>query len=446
MRQKDKIILFFNFVFILFSVFLFILYLNDLVGYKIVTISLLLTVTMTIYILYKKKKGFLLVYLIYLFLTNFGIFITNVFIDNPFVEYQGDLSWYSVTSKSLFCVATTAILIYSIFSNILCLFSNPKKNVNVDIKKNGNKLFFYSGVLFIVGFTMQFLFYIVTGQLSLNTYSEYVNSIQELPMYTYGIFVFSIGIAFSFSNVTQKNIKYLILILMPQIIMFLATGNRGELFYPLLSALGVLIVRNYKIKWWMNLGMIFTLFFLIPFIKVFRNMDSSSLSSINLNWFSSLVEIGYTLRPLGYVLRWIDGGEELAHGGSYMAPIQNIFSKIIPGLQTVNYEMEGYGFRYRLPGMGFNVIAEAYYNGAIVGVIIVMMLLVLILWKFTTFKTFEMLSMGTAILSVLINNIRNAFSFVPAYILIILVITLVLLIVDRYFKKIAKAEKIDKKL
>lgn len=440
MKLRHKIILFINFITLLVSIFTVIGYLNNLIGYKTVTISLCFTVLMTIYLLYKKRKGFLLVYLVYLFLTNFGIFITNVFIENPFVEYHGDLSWYSISSSNLFSIATIAILIFSVLSNVLSLFSNVKYNLDMDIKRKGNKLFYYTGVLFIVGFTLQFLFYIVTGRLSINTYGSYVNSIQELPMYTYGVFFFSIGIAFAFSNVSQSNIKYLIIILTPQVLMFLVTGNRGEVFYPLLSALGVLIVRNFKIKWWMNILIIFTLFFLIPFIKIFRNMDTSSLNKIDINWFSSLVEIGYTLRPLGYTTRWIDGGENLAYGESYLAPIQNIFAHIIPGLDSVNYEIEGYGFRYRLPGMGFNVIAEAYYNGALIGVIIVMIVLVLILLKFTNFKTFEMLSMGTATLSILINNIRNAFSFVPAYILIVIIITIILILLDKFIKKVAKAE------
>jgi len=440
MKLKDKVLLTLNFVALMVSIFTYIGYLNNLIGFKVVTISLCVTVSMTIYLLYKKRKGFLLVYLVYLFLTNFGVFITNVFMADPLVEYHGDLSWYKINTSNLFSIATFAILIFTISSNLISVFSKDNFNIKFDIQRKGNDLFYYTGILFIIGFTIQFLFYILTGRLSINTYGDYVNSIQELPMYTYGIFFFSIGIAFAFSNVKKANIKYLVIILTPQVLLFLITGNRGEVFYPVLSALGVLIVRNYKIKWWMIITIVFTLFFVIPFIKVFRNMDSSTIEKIDINWFSSLVEIGYTLRPLGYVTRWIDGGESMAYGKSYLAPIQNIFSNFIPGLQPVNYEMVGFGFRYRLPGMGFNVIAEAYYNGALVGVFLVILILVLLLWKFTNFKSFEMLSMGTAIVSVLINNIRNAFSFVPAYIIIIMIIVVILLIVDSYIKKEMKAD------
>lgn len=440
MKLKDKVILIINFVTVLFSIFTFIGYLNNLIGFRVVTISLCITIAMTVYLLYKKRKGFLLVYLIYLFLTNFGVFVTNIFLVNPLVEYHGDLSWYYINTSNLFSIATFAILTFTILSNFISVFSKVNPSIKIDIKSKGNNLFYYTGIFFIIGFTIQFLFYIITGRLAINTYGDYVSSIQELPMYAYGIFFFSIGIAFAFSNVKKTHIKYLVIILTPQVLLFLMTGNRGEVFYPILSALGVLIVRNYKIKWWMIITIVFTLFFVIPFIKVFRNMDSSSIEKIDINWFSSLVEIGYTLRPLGYVTRWIDGGESIVYGKSYLAPIQNIFSYIIPGLQPVNYEMVGYGFRYRLPGMGFNVIAEAYYNGAIVGVWIVMVLLVLLLWKFTNFKSFEMLSMATAIVSVLINNIRNAFSFVPVYILIIIVIVIILLFIDSYIKKEMKAD------
>ena len=100
---------------------------------------------------------------------------------------------------------------------------------------------------------------------------------------------FQLGLHLHFLNVKKTHIKYLVIILTPQVLLFLITGNRGEVFYPILSALGVLIiVRNYKIKWWMIITIVFTLFFVIPFIKVFRNMDSSSIEKIDINWFSSL--------------------------------------------------------------------------------------------------------------------------------------------------------------
>ena len=427
-----------NFVLHIITSFIFLYFHYNLISFKILVISLTLTIASSIFILYKNKNGFLMIYLFYLYLTNYGIYLTNCFIENPFLEYHGDLTWYYKNFKSLLEIVSFGLLLFSLLSIIMIIFNikfQKKHYKKLNINNSGDATYFYTGIFFIILFTFQFLYYILTGKLSINTYGDYVDSIQKLPMYTYGVFIFSVGIAFAFSNVKKTNLKYLIMLITPQCVLFLATGNRGEVFYPILTALGVLIIRGIKLKWGTVILFIFTLFFLIPLIKINRQVQSFSFNEININWFSSLVEIGYTLRPFGYVYDWIRNGETLSLGYSYLAPIQNIFSKFIPGLSPVDYKIEGFGFRYRLEGMGFNVMAEAYYNGAIVGMIIIIMILVFVLTKFSHFGRFTTLSIGAAVTSVLINNIRNAFSFVPGYILIILLISIILYITKNFIEK-----------
>ncbi|WP_436878954.1 O-antigen polysaccharide polymerase Wzy [Mammaliicoccus sciuri] len=409
---------------------------SNYISFKIVTILTTLSVIVTIVELYKKKEGFILTYLIYLFLTNFGVYITNVFIENPLIEYHGDLTWYSKNFDLVFIIANVAILTFSIVSVFMINLFQGEYNKNLNINNKGNSTFYYAGITLIVLFTLQFLYYILSGKIDINTYQDYVSSIQELKFYSFGVSIFSIGIAFSFANCNLKNMKFLIIILSIPVFMFLMTGNRGEVFYPLLSAIGVLIVRNFKIKKWMYALGFFTLFLLIPLIKVTRNLSTSNIKDLDIKWYSSLVEIGYTLRPLGFTVDWIQNGEKFAYGESYFAPFQRMLSNFIPGMEKIDYMLEGYGFRYRLPGMGYSVVAEGYYNGGLVGVIIIMFIICLVCLKLRNVKSYTALSLGTAILSVLINNIRNAFSFVPQYIIFIIILTICLVLIHSFKRKL----------
>ncbi|MBO3078326.1 O-antigen polysaccharide polymerase Wzy [Mammaliicoccus vitulinus] len=411
---------------------------NNYINFKVVTILTTLSVLLTLVELYKKKMGFVLAYLIYLFLTNFGVYITNVFIENPLIEYRGDLTWYSKNFDLVFIIVNIAILTFSILSFLITHLFDFKFNKAIDIKNSGNSTFYYVGIILIVLFTFQFLYYILSGKININTYQDYVSSIQEIKYYTLGVSMFSIGIAFSFANCNLKKMKFLIIILIPSILLFLVTGNRGEVFYPMLSAVGVLIVRNFKIKSWMYILLFFTFFLLIPLIKLTRNLSTDGIQALNINWFSSLVEIGYTLRPLGFTVDWIQNGEKLAYGESYFAPLQRMFANIIPGMEKIDYMMVGYGFRYRLPGMGYSVVAEGYYNWGIIGVIIVMIVVCLVCIKLSNVNSFTGLSFGTAVLSILINNIRNSFSFVPQYIIIIVILTICLVLVHSFRRKLKK--------
>ncbi|MEB6121382.1 O-antigen polysaccharide polymerase Wzy [Mammaliicoccus sciuri] len=411
---------------------------SNYINFKIVTILTTLSVMITLVELYKKKEGFILAYLIYLFLTNFGVYITNVFIENPLVEYHGDFSWYTKNFDLVFIIANVAILTFSIFSILISNIFQFNYSAKLDIKNFGNSTFYYAGIILIILFTIQFLYYIFSGKINVNTYQDYVSSIQEIKYYSFGVSMFSIGIAFSFANCSKENLKYIVSILALPILLFLITGNRGEVFYPLLSAVGVLIVRNFKIKKWMYFLSFLTFFLLFPLIKLTRNLSASNIQDLDIKWYSSLVEIGYTLRPLGYTVDWIQNGERLAYGESYFAPFQRMLSNIIPGMEKIDYMLVGYGFRYRLPGMGYSVVAEGYYNWGLIGVIFIMIIVCLVCVILNNMNSFTGLSFGTAILSILINNIRNAFSFVPQFIIIVGFLTVCLVLIHTFRNKLKK--------
>ncbi|WP_414045612.1 O-antigen polysaccharide polymerase Wzy [Macrococcus equi] len=424
-------------LFILLSAISLYLYYISEISFKIPTLIISASVLASLILLYKEQYGYLFSYLFYLFISHYGIFFVDVFESNPFIEYRGDLSWYYNNFKLLHINTSLFILGYLLISYILVIIKKENK-INQSINEFGNKYFYYAGILLIVFFTILYLYYIFTGKLRIGNYLEYVDSLGEAKLYPYGIAALSIGIAFTFSNTNRKGIIKLILLLLVPLSLLLMTGNRGEVFYPLLASMAVLINRGIKIKKITASFLLFAFFILIPIIKFTRELEKVTISEININWYSSLVEIGYTLRPMGYVVNWISNGERMSLGMSYIAPFQRILSNFIPQMSEIDYHQVGYGFRYRLPGMGFSVIAESYYNLGYVGMLIACTIICLVCWKFNIVKTYKNLSIFTAIFSLMLGNIRNAFSTFPAAVIFVLFVSFVVLFWGNLNEKVKK--------
>lgn len=152
MDFKIKFINGFNIVLLGLTTLFLIGFAYDSVGYQYSVIMLTICVLLTIYILYKKQNGFLLVYLLYLFLTNIGIYFTNVFVDNPFTEYHGDLSWYYSDFKLVFVIAMSGVLLFTILSTILSTIPKNLNNSKINITNKGNPTFFLCRYIFCGSF------------------------------------------------------------------------------------------------------------------------------------------------------------------------------------------------------------------------------------------------------------------------------------------------------
>lgn len=437
MYKINKKFVLYNIWFLMFILNI-ILYLNYEWPVKMTIFMTFMHVVFSLLIIYVNKSGFAFVYLIYLSLAHFGIYFVTLFVNDPFIEYQGEFEWYYRDFKNLLILVILSLTIFSYTSVLISFRLKNNKNKLIEYVNKGNKYFFNIGIIFIILFTINFLMYIATGQIKLfGNYSEFHEGMSELPFYSYAITFLSIGIAFTFSNVSKNNIKLLLLILSIPTILLLLTGNRGEIMYPLFASVGVLIIRNFKFKKVFVLIIAFVFFVLIPIVKEVRVLNTKNINDIQINWFSSFIELGYTLRPFGYTKLWINHGESLAYGMSYVAPFQRMLANMLPSIDKIDYEMELYGFRYRLPGMGYSVISESYYNFGSVGIIIVMSIIAFLCYKMAATNNFERLSLFTAIVSILLNNIRNAFSFVPGQIIIVIFIYLMII----YFSKIKKLFK-----
>ncbi|MBK5462546.1 O-antigen polysaccharide polymerase Wzy [Peribacillus sp. TH27] len=415
-------------IFLSISIILIFLIVNlfySLVSQNFSTILVIVVYILTSYSLLKLRCGLTFVYLSYLILAHAGIPIIDLLLEDPLRDLDVNTNWY-FTSYREKAVLISYIFITSIcfFAMLINLFKKRTLSNKTDINFKGDNKWIFTGELLIIIFFIYLVYLFTTGKLPLfGTYQNYFSALSNLNFYQRGIFLYAVGITMILSNIfnMKNNKKSIFIIFLPGILLLL-TGNRGEIFYPLLAGMGVLITRGLKINYKLILVVVIVFFIVIPSVKEIRNMDSNqTLEEVNLSIIDPFVQIGYTLRPHVYTVGWIENGEEFIFGESFLVPVQRGLSNFIPFMPPIEYEGKPYSFRDRLPTMGYSIVAETYYNFGIIGSFIISPLLVF----FLTYlgdrpKNFLILTLITGITTVLINNIRNAFAFVPGQIIIII--------------------------
>lgn len=437
------------FIFLILSLLLTTLYvlINITTGFKNLLFIVLLptlTVLLSAYYLLKFKSGYSLFYMLYLYLTHMGIGLLDVFMDDPLQNSIFRTDWYysNLRDFALFYSGLAllffivGVLISNIFKTNVTL---NQQGANLSMKKRGSSLIYKLGVTFSVYFALYLLFGFISGNLPLwGTYQQYFNAIGNYPFYSTSIFLYSLGISFIISNMQKDRIRFSVVIILLPAILLLITGNRGEILYPLTASLGTLIVRGVKLNKRLVLVILLSFFIVIPLVKEARNLDNyESLSSINFGFEAPITEIGFTLRTLIYTQEWkIYDNEEYGYGISYLIPLQRGVSNFLIGIDKMAYEGKSYNFRERLPTMGYSVISESFFNFGNFGVIVLLIIGISLGYIADNSRNFYFLSFSSGLTAILINNIRNAFSFVPGQIVMLLAIILVCYLIEKRRKMV----------
>lgn len=440
MIKKENIFIL-SILILVFSLFMIEIQRN-LINQNYLTILICIAYLITAYFLFKMRLGLTLVYLSYLFFTHAGIQIVDLFLEDPFINITYNTSWYdySDSKNEAILIAFTFILFFCVCSVVMNMFSN--KNIEnddlININNYGDVKWVKIGAILINIFTVYFIFQVLVGNLKIfGVYQEFHSSLNYLEFYSTGIFFYAIGITLILSNINSimKNKLYIFIMLIPATLLII-TGNRGEIFFPMLAGLGVLITRGLKLNIKIVMSIVFIIFLLIPLVKEIRNLDSISTSEIEISILDPFVEIGYTLRPLVYTVEWVENGEELLWGESFLVPFQRGVSNFVPFMDPIEYEGKPYSFRDRLPTMGYSIVAESYYNFGFIGLILIPLLITFFLSKVgDNSNKFLNLTFATGVCAILINNIRNAFSFVPGQVIMFSLIIIFVLIFSGYLNK-----------
>jgi oligosaccharide repeat unit polymerase len=256
------------------------------------------------------------------------------------------------------------------------------------------------------------------------SYSEFKSARAGVDAYPWFLFAYSTSMPL-LAAVAKKQYKWPLIALcaVPAFIL-LITGNRGEVLYSLAATFAILGLRNVRVSLPIVSVALLIFFLMVPLIREFRSIGirSFTFQQSALSTFDPFLELGFQLRPLEITVGWIEGGEAHAQGGTYLLPLQRIAGRLSL-MQAPELEGNRMDVQNRTPGLGYNVIAEAFFNFGAIGVAAVMGLLGYLMAFFSQRSTsLTQLGLYGVITAILLNSLRNSFLFVPGQLLVLSVL------------------------
>jgi hypothetical protein len=201
----------------------------------------------------------------------------------------------------------------------------------------------------------------------------------------------------------------------------LMVGSRGPVLFSLLVFCVLIIRRGVVIPRWVLVTTIFVVLILIPLLKDMRQggigQASSAVQGVGIT--SAVVEMGFTLRPVTYVIDWTQSDEEHLWGGSYWLPIERVIALIVPTIER-KAPLDDRRFvaihssARSGSSMGFSAIAEAIYNFGNLGPLLVFAVMGFVIsWFDARATSATRLAVLGIVMLPLVNHVRNSFIFVP---------------------------------
>jgi oligosaccharide repeat unit polymerase len=253
------------------------------------------------------------------------------------------------------------------------------------------------------------------------SYREYRLAMGSAPLYSEMLFAMATGLtlAVATGGAIQRR-RALLVFAIPAALLALA-GNRGEILYPVAAAVAVYFTRGYKISAKALVAGAAVFFLFIPTVEQIRatGVAEADFDALSIRWTDPFVLNGFALRPLTFTVASLDESDEFGAGQTYLLPLRRIAGALTPFVDRPAYETTPfYDLRYGLPRQGYSVVAEAYYNFGVVGVMVLLFgigaFLSLVGDRATGAAS---LAFAGAVMAVLINAIRNTWAFVPGQIL-----------------------------
>lgn len=384
----------------------------------------------------QSRQGFLGLtgaYLLYLVLTHLGLPLSDLLGADLLRNYRPhQLEWYySSSSTPSTILSALSIASFAVGASISA-FSRRAPRVAI-LERKGDQGVYLVGMVLLLAAAAYLLGALLLGPLSITmSYLEYRSAIAALPGYEWFIFALAVGITFTLATGSPTQRTWALSVFVPIALVLLLTGNRGEVFYPALAAVGVMGTRGYRVDWRIIALGALSFFVVIPTIQHLRSVSLSeaSLSRVVFSPFDPLTEMGFTLRTVVVTFDWIRNGEHYAYGQTYILPILRLIGRLIPFYERPEIVGTRFAVNDRTPRMGYSVVAESYFNFGWVGVIVVLGIIGFVLsWIGDRARTTRQLALSGAIAATLINNIRNSFIFVPGQITAACGLVLVALVV-----------------
>lgn len=293
-----------------------------------------------------------------------------------------------------------------------------------------NKVFYRIGLTLLLAFSVYISFKAIVGAIPFGNYELYKEMASYDSIQNYlqkGYFMCSVFIC---SAGSKKQILISLLIFLIPSGILLAAGNRNDILFPFLIGIGLYSVRFRRTPKMLLLALALFIFVISPFIVSYRTGNSVQGESIQDNMTEkvgeSLFELGGQMAPVASTFNWLEKGEEYALGKTYLYSVYALFGGFLSSDIRHQYENSPYCIGARLPGFGYAMSAEVYYNWGILGIFIAYLLLGSFISNYEInrqrlVRTEDYLKYGFFMLWILI-LVRNAFaySFIDAIIFYIL--------------------------
>lgn len=387
--------------------------------------------------------GFVGVYGTYLALAHLGAVGAQLLLEDALAGYTYR-HWFESDGRPL-AVALSGLGIgaFVLGARVLGGGSRPRPNRVAPLEGRGDHGLYLVGVALLAYCAAYMTLAVGTGALPLfESYASYRRAMGGLfrdnLLLSYGMMLFFLASGLAFVLATgdrrQRTIG-LLLFLCPAGLLML-TGNRGEVLYPVAAGLAVYSARGYRPRL-KALALFAAVFFvMIPVVRQVRSVGLGSFEArgVSIDVIEPFVSLGYTLRPVVITANWIEGGEPFALGQTYTLPIQRVVGLLIPGVTRPEFQGNPHYIKGRTEGtgMGYSVIAEAYFNFGVAGVVIILASLGAALARFgDRAPGGRSLAVAGAIMAILVNNIRNAFGFVPGQVFLVSLLFLAGLLIGR---------------
>lgn len=219
----------------------------------------------------------------------------------------------------------------------------------------------------------------------------------------------------------------------------LPLGLRGEVMFPALAALAIAARRRPLLAGRYAAVAAIALLALIGALREVREVGIGNISgtSVAASPVDGLAELGFSIRPLSEAVFWHDDlGEAHTGGATYLAPFDRairgkvLAQPILPGNadpRLFNVLISG-----RVGPIGGSPMAEAYHNGGLAGVGLVMLTIGFVLGRLDVWPaTVTRLAVSAVLFVPLLIQVRNAFTPVPLQVLLGLLVVAVVAAVPR---------------
>ena len=397
-------------------------------------------VSVVLLMTFKRAHGNLLsfgfVFLAYNILMHFGFGVINFLIsEEPAKELYSrwTLNFLKRDSYSLAIIISALAFESFTIAWLLGLGKKRPEKATVLLKKDSaesreRSICYAFGMAMLAGSLLYFIYLLGSGRLSLNMgYMDYRSGVMaDNNLYSWMMVLYPTGLLYVVASSIGKKRSRGIALFIPTALILLITGNKGEVLYAVLAALGVLGYQKKKLSKKLILLLCVIMFVIIPVVTATRSVgvgEGFSLSFASIT--DPFLEIGMQIRCLVFSLDNVsDGAYEFMYGYSYLKPVFNVLGYFIfPLRNTPEIPIDLTSSHSQFYGFGFSQVAEGYLNFGIIGAMMFFAILGYLIGK-VEFKKMSSSSLCLfgSILTILINASRNVFNFVPGQVAVMLIL------------------------